>query len=120
MYNIDETEARTQVAEKQIKDKASSTDQLKHVLLCDDIVDQRVYFDNQLSSKQESALKRFLFHNKDVFVWLDLCGVDRSIIEHALNFDPSTRPRKQKLRKMSKDKAEGTKAELKDCLMLES
>jgi hypothetical protein len=35
-----------------------------------------------------------------------MCGVDRSIIEHALNVDPSTRPRKQKLRKMSEDKAE--------------
>jgi hypothetical protein len=31
--------------------------------------------------------------------------VDRSIIEHALNVDPSIRPRKQKLRKMSEDKA---------------
>jgi hypoxanthine phosphoribosyltransferase len=67
VYNIDETEAWTQVAEKQIKDKASLTDQPKHVLLCDDIVDQRVYFDNQLYLEQESALKRFLFHNKDVF-----------------------------------------------------
>jgi hypothetical protein len=43
----------------------------------------------------------------DVFVWSvnDLCGVDRSIIEHALNVDPSSRPRKQKFRKMSEDKA---------------
>jgi hypothetical protein len=39
VYNIDETEARTQVAEKQIKDKASSADQPKPVLLCDDIAD---------------------------------------------------------------------------------
>jgi hypothetical protein len=47
-----------------------------------------------LSSEKESVLKRFL-----------LCGVDRSIIEHALNVDPSSRPRKQKFRKMSEDKA---------------
>jgi hypothetical protein len=39
--------------------------------------------------------------------------VDRRIIEHALNVDPSARPHKQKLRKMSEDKAEGAKAEVK-------
>jgi hypothetical protein len=68
--------------------------------------------------EQESNLRRFLFHNKDVFAWLanDLCGMDRSIIEHALNMDPSVRPRKQKLRKMSEDKAKGAKAKLKRLL----
>jgi oligoendopeptidase F len=61
-------------------------------------------------------------HNKDVFAWSanDLCRVDRSIIEHALNVDPSVRPHKQKLRKMSKDKAEGAKAEVRDCLLQKS
>jgi hypothetical protein len=89
------------------KKKASSVDQPKPILLCEDVADQRVFFGSQLSSKQESDLKRFMFHNKHVFVWLanDLCGVDRSIIEHALNVDPSSRPRKQKLRKMSEEKA---------------
>jgi hypothetical protein len=68
--------------------------------------------------EQESNLRRFLFHNKDVFAWLanDLCGLDISIIEHALNMDPSVRPRKQKLRKMSEDKAKGAKAEVKKFL----
>jgi hypothetical protein len=42
--------------------------------------------------------------------------MDRSIIEHALNMDPSVRPRKQKLRKMSEDKAKGAKAKLKRLL----
>jgi hypothetical protein len=48
---------------------------------------------------------KFLFHNKDVFAWSanDLCGVDKSIIEHALNIDPNNKPRKQKLQKMSSD-----------------
>jgi hypothetical protein len=56
-----------------------------------------------------------MFHNKDVFVWSanDLCGVDRSIIEHALGVDSSSRPRKQKLCKMSEDKVEGAKAKVK-------
>jgi hypothetical protein len=42
--------------------------------------------------------------------------VDRSIIEHVLNVDPSVRPHKQKLRKMSEDKAESAKAEVKRLL----
>jgi hypothetical protein len=89
-------------------------DQAKAVLLCEDVADQRVFFGNQLTSEQESDLKRFLFHNKDVFSWStnDLCRVERSIIEHALNVDPSSRPRKQKLRKKFKDKAGGAKAEV--------
>jgi hypothetical protein len=115
VYNINETKARTQVTEKQIMDNASLAYQMKHVLLCVDIADPRVYFGNQLSSEQESTLKILLFHNKYVFARSasDLCGVDRSIIEHALNVYLSTRPRKQKLRKMSADKAEGAKAEVK-------
>jgi hypothetical protein len=53
-----------------------------------------------------------------VFSWSanDLCGVDRTIIEHALNVDPSIRPRKQKLRKMSEDKVKGVKVEVKGLL----
>jgi hypothetical protein len=67
--------------------------------------------------EQESDLKRF-FHNKDSSAWSanDLCGVDRSIIEHTLNVDPSSRLRKRKLRKMSEEKTEGAKAEVKRLL----
>jgi hypothetical protein len=118
VYNIDEVEAQIHDSEKSVKEKASSADQPKLVLLCDDVAEQRVFFGNQLTSEQESSLRRFLFHNKDVFAWSanDLCGVNRSIIEHALNVDPSVRPRKQKLRKMYEDKAEGAKAKVKRLL----
>jgi hypothetical protein len=63
-------------------------------------------------------LLRFLFNNKDVFAWSanDLCGVNRDVIEHSLNVDPSFRPRKQRLRKMSDDKAEGARNEVKRLL----
>ena len=52
--------------------------------------------------------------NKDVFAWsaLDLVGVSRAIIEHSLGIDPSVRPKKQKLRKMSDEKTEASKAEV--------
>jgi hypothetical protein len=63
-------------------------------------------------------LLRFLFNNKDVFAWSanDLCGVNRDVIEHSLNVDPSFRPRNQRLRKMSDDKAEGARNEVKRLL----
>jgi hypothetical protein len=107
IYNKDEAEAQAQASEKQVKEKASSADQPKLVLLYEDVADQQVLFSNQLTSEQESNLKIFLFHNKVVFAWLanDLRGVDRSIIEHSLNVDPISRPQKQKFRKMSEDRA---------------
>jgi hypothetical protein len=93
-------------------------DQPKLVLLFDDVAEQRVFFDNHLTSEQESNLRRFLFHNKDVFAWSanDLCGVDRRIIENDLIVNPSARPHKQKLRNMSEDKDEAIKAEVKRLL----
>ena len=42
--------------EKLVKEKASSADQSKPVLLCDDLAEQRVFFGNQLTSEQESNL----------------------------------------------------------------
>jgi hypothetical protein len=55
-----------------------------------------------------------LSKNKDVFAWsaLDLVGVSRSIIEHNMGIDPSVRPKKQWLRKMSDEKTEAAKAEV--------
>jgi hypothetical protein len=63
-------------------------------------------------------LLRFLFNNKDVFAWSanDICGVNRDVIEHSLNVDPSFRPRKQRLRNMSEDKAEGARNKVKRLL----
>jgi hypothetical protein len=88
------------------------------MLLCEDIAEQKVLLGSQLSEEQEKTLIRFLFNNKDVFAWSanDLCGVNRDVIEHSLNVDPSFRPRKQKLRKMSDDKAEGARNEVKRLL----
>jgi hypothetical protein len=107
IHNIDEAEAHQQYKHK--RDKAASADQPKPMLLCKDISEQKVLLGSQLSDEQEKTLLRFLFNNKDVFVWSanDLCGVNRDVIEHSLNVDLAIRPRKQKLRKMSDDKAEG-------------
>jgi hypothetical protein len=88
------------------------------MLLCEDIAEQKVLLGSQLSEEQAKNLLRFLFNNKDVFAWSanDLCGVNRDVIEHSLNKDPSFRPRKQRLQKMSDDKAEGPQNEVKRLL----
>ena len=97
IHNIDEAEAHEQ--HKNIRDKAASVDQPKSMLLCEDIAEQKVLFGSQLFDEQEKALLKFLFNNNDIFAWLanDLCGVNRDVIEHSLNVDPTIRPRKQKL-----------------------
>jgi hypothetical protein len=116
IHNIDEAEAYQQYKHK--KEKAASADQPKPMLLCEDIAEQKVLLGSKLSDEQEKTLLRFLFNNKDVFSWTanDLCGVNRDVIEHSLNVDPSFRPRKQRLRIMSDDKAEGARNEVKRLL----
>jgi hypothetical protein len=116
IHNIDEAEAYHQYKHK--REKAASADQPKPMLLCEDIADQKVLLGSQLSDEQEKTLLRFLFNNKDVFAWTtnDLCGVNRDVIEHSLNVDPSFRPRKQRLQKMCDDKDEGARNEVKRLL----
>jgi hypothetical protein len=100
IHNIDKAKAHQE--HKYIRDKAASTDQPKSMLLCEDIAEQKVLFGSELSEEQEKASLKFLFNNRDFFAWLanDLCGVNRYVIEHSLNVDPTIRPRKQKLQKI--------------------
>jgi hypothetical protein len=97
IHNIDEAEAHQQYKHK--RDKVASADQPKPMLLCEDIAEQKVLLVSQLPDEQEKTLLRFLFNNKDVFAWStnDLYGVNRDVIEHSLNVDPTIRPRKLKL-----------------------
>jgi hypothetical protein len=75
---------------------------------------QTVIISEDLTSQDEEGLISCLSRNKDFFAWsaLDLVGVSRTIIEHSLGIDPSMRPKKQRLRKMSDEKTEAAKAEV--------
>jgi hypothetical protein len=75
---------------------------------------QTVTISEDLTPHDEERLLCCLSKNKDVFAWsaLDLVRVSRSIIEHSLGIDPSVRPKKQRLRKMSDEKTEAAKAEV--------
>lgn len=65
-------------------------------------------------NKAKDNLLLCLNHNKDVFAWsvIDLLNVSRTIIEHNLSTDPSTRPKKQRLCKMSDKKTKATKVKV--------
>jgi hypothetical protein len=71
-----------------------------------------------LSSNEEAELLPFLDRNSDVFAWQtsDLTGVNRDIIEHMIQINPTARPRKQKLRKMSDEKVAVVKVEVQGVL----
>jgi hypothetical protein len=73
-----------------------------------------VIISEDLTSHDKERLLSYLSKNKDVFAWsaLDLVRVSRSVIEHSLGIDPSVRPKKQRLRKMSDEKTEAAKAEV--------
>jgi hypothetical protein len=63
-------------------------------------------------------LLSFLDINSDVFAWQtsDLIGVSRDIIEHKLQVNPTIRPRKQKLCKMSDELVVAAKVEMRRLL----
>jgi hypothetical protein len=79
-----------------------------------DMPDRAVVIGAHLNPEEDKELVEFLNKNKDVFTWSakDLQGVDRDIIEHALDTDEKITPNKQKLRKKSEEKAKAVEAEV--------
>jgi hypothetical protein len=96
------------------KAQLQSNDGTKTVPLNQATPKQTVTISEDLTSHDEEKLLCCLSKNKDVFAWsaLDLVGVSRFIIEHSLGINPSVRPKKQRLRKMSDEKTEVAKAEV--------
>jgi hypothetical protein len=76
--------------------------------------DRAVTIGVHLNLEEENELIQFLNKNKDVFAWSakDLQGVDRDIIEHALETYERIPPKKQKLRKMSEEKVKAVEAQV--------
>jgi hypothetical protein len=71
-----------------------------------------------LTSREVTELLLFLDKNSDVFTWktTNLKGVSRDIIEHKLQVNPTVKPRKQRLHKMSDEKVATAKAEVQRLL----
>jgi hypothetical protein len=70
------------------------------------VLNQAVMISADLTLDEETELLSFMDKNSYVFVWRtsNLTGVSRDIIEHKLQVNPSAKPRKQRLRKMTDEK----------------
>jgi hypothetical protein len=117
MYQLKTTEERKEPYEEAKRDKEkieiAADDETKKVYL-DDMPDRAITIGAHLNPEEEKELIQFLNKNKNVFAWSakDLQGVDRDIIEHTLETDEKIVPKKQKLRKMSEEKAKAVEAEV--------
>jgi hypothetical protein len=82
------------------------------------VLDRAVCLDVETSLEEQAKLLAFLDKNSDVFPWStsDPVGVSRDIIEHRLQVNLNTKPRKQKVQKMSEEKVEVEKAEVRRLL----
>jgi hypothetical protein len=68
-----------------------------------------------MSPEEQAELMQFLDKNNDVFAWstFDLVGVSKEVIKHKLQVNPHVKPKKQRLHKMSEEKVEAVKAEVR-------
>jgi hypothetical protein len=108
------SEATHLAANEHEKAQLQSNDGTKTVPLDPAMPKQTVIISEDLTPQDEEKLISCLSRNKDVFAWsaLDLVEVSRTVIEHSLGIDPSVRPKKQRLRKMSDEKTEVAKDEV--------
>jgi hypothetical protein len=108
------SEVTRPTVDEKAKAQLQSNDGTKTVPLDPATPKQMVIISEDLTLQDEEKLISCLSKNKDVFAWsaLDLVGVSRTVIEHSLGIDPSVRPKKQRLRKMSDEKTEDAKAEV--------
>jgi len=119
--NVHALEAKkSAVTEKPNKEKITFEEgcKVKRVPLDKHLPDKVVTISATLSCEEEKELLDFLNKNKDVFTWSagDLRGVNRDIDEHHLDIRPGAKPKKQKPRKMSDEKATAVKAEVQRLL----
>jgi hypothetical protein len=82
------------------------------------VPDRVVCIGTEASQQEQAELLSFLDKNNDVFVWStsDLAGVSRDINKHRLQVNLSTKPKKQKLRKILGEKVKATKADVQRLL----
>lgn len=56
----------------------------------------------------KKKIKETLLKNQDIFAWTqeELPAVERSLVEHSLNINPTTKPVRQKLRPLGEERRE--------------
>jgi hypothetical protein len=90
----------------------------KRVPLDPRVPNKTIMISQDLTIEEKTELLLFLHKNDDVFAWKtsDLMGVSRNIFKHNPHINPSVKPRKQKLHKMSIEKIEAAKADVQRLL----
>jgi hypothetical protein len=102
VYQLKTAEERKESYEEAKRDKEkieiAADGEIKKAYL-DDMPNRAVTIGAHLNPEEKKELIQFLNKNKDVFAWSakDLQGVDRDIIEHALEKDERIPPKKQRL-----------------------
>jgi hypothetical protein len=83
-----------------------SADKLEEIDIGDGDKPRTTFISANLDSSFREELIKLLKEYKDCFAWdyLEMPGLDRSIVEHRLPIKPSFRPYKQPPRKIYKDK----------------
>ena len=114
---------------QQLKPSALSIDKPAEDAKCEDLVkiiigdDLEKFFQigSQLSHQEKEKLIEFLRRNIDVFAWnaYEAPGVDPEFICHHLKVNPLITPRKQPLRRSSKEHAEAVREEVMSSNKLE-
>jgi hypothetical protein len=109
VYQLKTTKERKEPYEEAKRDREkieiAANNETKKVNL-DDMLDRAVTIGAHLNPEEENELIQFLNKNKDVFAWSakDLQGVDRDIIEHALETDEKIAPKSRNFGKCPKKK----------------
>ena len=118
VHTIVEEEEKEETENVKPQTKAQACEETKRVPLDPLVPNKQVIIGTRLSQEEEDKLVEFLRSNKDIFVWSsnDLGGVSKDIIEHKLDIDPKVKPKKQKLRKLAKDRVQAAKAEVQRLL----
>jgi hypothetical protein len=115
VYQLKTAEERNEPYEEAKQDKEkieiAADGETKKVYL-DDMPDRAVTIGAHLNPEEEKELIQFLNKNKDVFAWSvkDLQGVDRDIIEYALETDERIPPQETETSKDVQRKSESSRS----------
>ena len=107
-----------QGSKKTISPRAETREDTQRTPLTEAVPDKCVHIGTNLSAQEKQGLISFLHENHDVFSWSakDVQGVSRNLAQHNLIVTKGSIPRKQKLRKMSTERAEAAKVEVQSLL----
>ena len=103
---------------KAIEPRMEPAEESCRIPLSENRPEKTVHLGNTLSPAKKEDLLKFLNDSKEVFAWStnDLQGVSRDLAQHSLNVDKMFKPKKQKIRKISDERADAAATEVQRLL----